>query len=153
MDVGFRADLLGHIERLLKGLVQPSARSLLIKRELISRLELAEDFRLTQHHRIQAAGHIEEMSHGRFAGVLVKDLIRIRVHLAVLQQKRAQFVEQYLGLILRSCIDFHAITSGQNHSLLRHRAFAQGPVQDRQFPFRQSKPFAHGDWRGTMVQA
>ena len=84
LDVRFRADLLGYIERLLKGLVQSPACSLMRERELISCLELTEDFRLAQHHRIQSAGHLEEMLHRRFAGVLIENLIRIRFHLAVL---------------------------------------------------------------------
>ena len=63
LDVGFGADVLGDVKRALEGLVQPAAGVAVLERQVVGLLELAEDFGFAQHHRVQAAGDLEEMVH------------------------------------------------------------------------------------------
>ena len=85
MNVRFRANLFGHVESLLKRLVEPSIGDLMVQSQLISGLQLTMDFCFTQHHGIQAAGYFEQVLHCGLARVFIKDFICITSHLAVLQ--------------------------------------------------------------------
>ena len=48
LDVGLGADLFGHVESLLKGLVQASARVTVLERQLVGLLQLPQNLRLAQ---------------------------------------------------------------------------------------------------------
>src|SRR5688572_22486903 len=61
LNVGFSANMFGHIEGALEGLVQPRPRVTVLKRKFVGLLELAEDLRFAEHHRIKSAGHLEQM--------------------------------------------------------------------------------------------
>ena len=61
LDVGFRPNLLGHVERFLEGLVQMAAGLLVLQGGVVGLLQLAENFRFAHHHRIQSAGDFEQM--------------------------------------------------------------------------------------------
>ena len=61
MNVCFRADLFGDVERALKRLVQSRASVPALQREIVGFLELTENLRLAQHHRIKAARDLEQV--------------------------------------------------------------------------------------------
>src|SRR5579859_3632078 len=61
---GTRANLLYHLESSLKNPVQHPTRELCAAGEFIGLLDLARDFGLAQHHRIQASSNSEQMARG-----------------------------------------------------------------------------------------
>ena len=112
MNVRFRANLFGHVESLLKRLVEPTIGGLMLQSQLIGGLQLTKDLRFTQHHGIQAAGYFEQVLHRGLARVFIKDFIRITFHLTVLQYKRSQFVKQRLWFSIGRHIKLHSVASG-----------------------------------------
>ena len=85
LDVGFRADLLGNVERLLKRLVEPPAGVFMFQGRFVGLLQLAEYFRLSQNHRIQTGGDPEEMFQGFHPGVGVDFITQGLVILVVVK--------------------------------------------------------------------
>src|SRR5690606_26948273 len=63
LNVGFSANLLRHIERTLKRLVQPRAGMAALQRKIVGFLQLPENLRLSEHHGIQTTGNLEEVMH------------------------------------------------------------------------------------------
>ena len=118
--------MLGHVEGALEGLVQPRAGVPVLERQVVGFLELAENFRLTQHHRIETAGHSEEMFHAVLIGVLVK-LVGERVAVVVgADEKFPQRSKSPARLQRGGGVNFHAVAGRENHRLLGQAGGAQG---------------------------
>jgi len=90
LNVGLGADVLGHVERALKRLVQADAGVLVLQGEVVSLLELAQDFRFSQHHGIEAARDFEEVTQAvRF----VQRVKFIRKRVAIIVDGDEEFLE------------------------------------------------------------
>jgi hypothetical protein len=63
-DLGLAAHFLGHRERALEQLVQVRAQRAGLTGGAHRVLQLPQDLRFAEHHRVQAAGHAERMAHG-----------------------------------------------------------------------------------------
>ena len=61
LNVRFGADMLGDVERALKRLVQSRTGVLVLEREFVGGLELAENFRLANDHRVETGGDFEKV--------------------------------------------------------------------------------------------
>ena len=61
LDIRLTATVLGDVKCALKYPVQPRAGVAVAMRERVSLLELAEDFRFAEHHRVEAARDSEKM--------------------------------------------------------------------------------------------
>ena len=61
LDAGVSANVFGNVEGALEGLVQRATGVARLQRDVIGFLHLAENLGFTQHHRVQAAGHAEEV--------------------------------------------------------------------------------------------
>jgi hypothetical protein len=69
-QIGFRAHALADFERALEQTIEHGARCAMLMRETVSLANLAEDFRLTQEHGIEASGDPEEVAN-RFAVIMM----------------------------------------------------------------------------------
>ena len=90
LDVGPGADLFGNIERPLKRLVQSAAGLFVLQRQVVSPLKLPEDFGLTQHHRVDAAGDFEQMFDALRLAQIVDLLVQWAAIIAPGNQELAQ---------------------------------------------------------------
>ena len=59
----FRAHALSHFERALKRAIQHRSGGAVFERLPVGRAQLAQNFRLAQHHRIEARGNAIEVPH------------------------------------------------------------------------------------------
>ncbi len=157
-DVGGAAHFLGHRESALEQLVQRAAHGAGQAGFAHRLLDLTEDLRLTQHHRIQPRRHSEDMARG-FAALR---------HLRMLGQRRAlraalfgQPVQcrahQFLRVLALAGghVQLGAVAGGQQGHFGRGAAepFAQRTQRQRQ-PFgRKRELAAQVQWRAVVVQA
>jgi hypothetical protein len=64
--------VLGHVKCALERLVQPRAGVAVLESERVGLLELAENLRLAEHHRIEAARDFEQVMQALRLGQRVK---------------------------------------------------------------------------------
>ena len=112
-------------------------------------LHLAEDLRLAQHHRIEAAGDAEHVAHGVAAGQGVQvggDFLRLQP--VVFRQP----LRRRLGR-LGGAIQFGAVAGRQDRRLAHLVAMRQLDQRLRQAHRVERHLFAHGKRRGMVVEA
>ena len=117
VDAGLRMHPLADAQRLLSEFVQDASNRLLRVGRRVGRADLAEDLLLADHHRIETAGHREQML-GRGLAV---------AHVGVLGQvgeiESGMLGEQFadLGQSAVECVDdrvdLHPIAGGDDHRL------------------------------------
>jgi len=147
-DGGSGAHLLRHGEGLLEQLVQQRAHRAGILRHACRMLHLAEDLRLAQHHRIEAAGDAEHVPHGIAAGQCVE----VRGNL--LRQQLMIFGQPLRRRFGRFCgaIQLGAVAGRQDRRLAHFTAMRQFDQRLRQTHRIERHLFAHGKRRGMVVE-
>ncbi len=143
LDVGCGADVLGDVERALEGLVQPPASMAGLEGEVVGLLKLAEDFRLPEHHRVQAARDFEQMVQAlRLAPGVYLVGQRVAVVMAA-DQKVPEGGDGPGRLQLRHRVDLNAVAGGQNHRFVRYAGGAQRLERGGHTPFGKGELLSH----------
>jgi hypothetical protein len=153
LDVRFRADVLGDVERPLERLIEPTAGMAVLERKVVGLLELAKDFGLAQHHRIQAACDFEEMVH---ALRLAPGINLVRQRVAIVMAGDQEVPERSEGpgrLQLRDSVYLDPVAGGEDNRLVGNARVAQRLEHGRHARLRKSKSLPHVDRRGVMAEA
>ncbi len=144
-DAGIGTGALGHRERLLEQPVQVLADGAVVARQRPGVLDLAQDLRLAQHHRVQPGGNAEQVAHR--GGVAV--LVQIALQVAGVAFQPARQVLAVLG----HGIQFGAVAGGQQHGFGQLRRLPQRVHRARQRIAAEGRAFAQFHRRGLMVQS
>ena len=145
--------MLGHVEGPLKRLVQAGARMPALQRQIVCPLELAQDLRFPEHHRIQPAGDAEKMMHALRLVQRIKLIARKIASLVKGEEELLQRGEGPVRIERRGRINLHAIARGQDNGLLGRARITQHLQRVRDFPLHESKPLSCGNRRGMVAQA
>src|SRR6185369_2600975 len=124
-----------------------------LQRRIVGFLELAQDLRLSQHHRIEPASYFEQVMNAlRFAQAV--NLVGQRLPVIVAShQKLPQRCETLAGFQLSCRINLYPVARGQDHRLLGDPRFAKHLQHRRHSRFGKSESFPDGDRRRSMAQA
>ena len=124
MDVGLGADLLGDVEGALKGFVQQSTGVVVLEREVVGFLELAEDFRFTEDHGFEAGGDSEQVLDALGFSQLV-DFVRDGIAVVVnLHEELVEFLESLTWFEAGSHVQFDPVARGENHDFVNKAGLA-----------------------------
>ncbi len=150
-DAGVGAHTLGHGKGLLQQAFHRRMQSTGAARGLIGILDLAENLRLAEHHRIQPGSHAKQVADGGIIGVPVKELIEPALGQSMVAE------QPMLRGGLRTGFDFDvkfgAVAGGKDQRLV-HAGLARQVGQCRWRRFRRKRDsFAQFQWRGQMIQS
>jgi hypothetical protein len=124
-----------------------------LKRQFVSFLQLAENLRFAEDHRVQPAGHFEEMFDAVRFGQLV-NLIRQRIPVIMhVPKKLDQIREDLFRIVSRRDIKLDPIAGGKEHGFLDQAGLTQLRQRRRHTRFTQGEPFPERDRRGVMTEA
>ena len=148
-DVGLRAHVLGHGERALEQPVQHEAQRPGGLRRAHRVLHLAQDLRLAQHHRIEAARDAERVRHR----AILRQRVDVRMQRALRQVVEAREpVRDRLGLVAVE-VDLGAVAGRQDRRFLHPARADQVAQRVAQRVRRERDPLAHVEGRGRVVEA
>ena len=93
--------------------------------EFVGLLELAEDFRLAKHHRVDAARHAEEVIDTLRIAVCVEFVAGSRAEAVEIAKELAQRLAKRGIVVAGGGVNLHAIAGGEDHGLVGNAALAQ----------------------------
>jgi len=143
------AHFLGDRERALEKLVQLRAERAVFFGRTHGIFHLAENLRLADDHRIEAAGHAESVADG-FRLVVGIDVGRqfVARNLMVMRQPIDHDIGRFGGTV-----DFRPIAGGQDRHFADRPVARQVTQRMAQFVGAKRYPLADGERRGMMVDA
>ena len=147
---GLRTHSLGHGKRTGKELIQLSAHRTHGAGCSVSLFHLPKNLGFTDHHRIQARSHAEDVAHCLFFAKLVQVRIQFsRGQMKVIVQKSAK-----VSTSVRCMRDhFHAIARGNNHAFLNARVRGEIAAAVGQVLFRYRQALPHFERRALVIHA
>ena len=148
-DVGFAAYGFGDRESALEQLVEhPAQRAGLFGRAHRT-LELAENLRLAQHHRIQTAGHAKCMFHR----TRLRQLVQIRLDLRRLHAVVIRHPVDGRARFRGRAVDLGAVARGNDRRFADRPAVHQVTQGLRHLFGMENHPLTHIERRGLVVQS
>ena len=144
-----RANLLGDREGVLEQFVQLCAERAVFFGDAHRVLHLAENLRLADDHRIEAAGDAEGMA-DRFrlvVGVDVRGDV-LAPDLVILGQPVDHYLRRFGG-----AVDFGTVAGGQDRHLAHRPVARQVGQRVRKFVGAKRHALANGEWGGAVVDA
>src|SRR6185503_7873118 len=120
-----------------------------ILRGLVGLLDLAEDLRLADHHRLQAGRHAEGVTDGFRIRVTVEDRVQLAAVARVIAGEEG-LQGLYRARIVLAGVELHAVAGGEDHGLARPRLRAQAQERVAHLVLGEGEGLAHGE-RGRPV--
>ena len=111
--------------------------------DCVGLLHLPKNLRLAHHHRVQRAGHTEQVAHGLALAILVEVWRDCRWGNREILIKKTEQVRATARTFLLQSQKLHAITGGKNNSLADTRLMGQRSGRVRKTPGGNSKPFTN----------
>ncbi len=152
-DAGLGAHALRDRERLVEDAVEDGAGRARLGGEVVEALQLAEDLRLADHHRVEARRHAEEMADG-VAVVMDEEMLREgRRRDAALAREELADRPGY-GIVVAPERERFDSIAGRDERRLLHAVDRREPRERRrQRAVLEREPLAQLDRRRVMVQA
>ena len=110
LNAGFGANLFRDLKGLLEGLIEFTACMFVLECDLVGLLELAKDFRFTQHHGIKSAGDAEQVSNPFASGETIDFIAQWTVERALFGKAPFDLVDQVRICCFVRHVDLHSIT-------------------------------------------
>ena len=148
-NAGLRPNLFGRLQRRLEQPVGHAPGQLRFLGRQVGLLDLAGDLGLADHHRIQAAGHREEMLHGLGPFLDVKVGGKINV-------ARRELLEEpvHVAVDLRGhAIDLHPVAGGEQNHFRQVAAQLEAAAVTAQPGGMHRQLLAQFDRRGLVAQS
>ena len=138
----------------MKGTMQHQPGGARLGRVTVRQLELAEDLRLADHHRVETGADAEQMAHRVAALEAIERAGEQRgVDLAVGGEKATDFVDS-AGWVLGHADDLDAVASRNQRGLgQRRRPILEPPERRDDFAVAIGQPLADRDRGRAMVDA
>src|SRR5262245_13143832 len=145
--------MLRGVERLLECAVEAAPGVAIGQGQLVGVFELAENFGLTQDHRVETRSDAEQVVQTLRLGDVVDFAGRGVNSAACPREKRAQSVSCLARFDLRGRIDFDPVAGGKDDGLFSDSGFLERAQGRREVRRGKSKSLAHLDRRGMVAEA
>ena len=152
LDVRFGADMFGHVESPLEGTVQTRAGGMVLQRDFVGLLELAEDLGLADDHGVQAAGDFEQVLQAVRFSQRINFVIHHAVESVVGDEEFFQLGECPLGGERCGGVDLHAVAGREDGRFAGDAGFAQGPERAGDGGLGKGEALAQLHGRGAVAQ-
>src|SRR5688572_103941 len=145
--------MLGDVEGALKGLVQAAAGMVVLERDIVGLLQLAEDFRLAEHHGVEAAGDLEQVLDALWFCELIEFVVEWIAIFAAVNEELPQLGKGLARFKAGRHVEFHPIAGRENDGFIYQTRFAQLRKRSGNAWLGKGEPFSQGYGSGVMTQA
>ena len=147
-DLGLRANRLGDTKSVLKELMERSSCGSGIRGRRVGLLDLPKDLGFSNHHRVEAAGHPEEMPHRLRRDMMVKRGLES----GSLGEDRTESIQRPQGAEAGG-VEFHTVARGKHDSSGDSLDGTQPAKQLLHLALAHGKPLAQVKMCGAVIQA
>ena len=150
-DAGIGANPLGHREGVLEQALQRRIEGACVAGHVVRTLDLAQDLRFAEHHRLKASGDAEQVAHRIGLGVAIEELIDIgAVQLLVAVQPLER---RGLRARIDVAVKLGTIAGREDHRLAHARLGHQITQGADRVVRAECRPFAQGDRGAKMIES